>query len=59
MTIDKLNDNELIIGGYSNSNVSGDKNENSVIMIIGYLKLMETALSFWQKTIGGFQMWIF
>lgn len=54
MTIDKLNDNELIIGGYSNSDVSGDKNENSRGNYDYWmLKIDGNGSIIWQKTIGG------
>lgn len=54
MTIDKLNDNELIIGGYSNSDISGDKNENSRGNYDYWmLKIDGNGSIIWQKTIGG------
>lgn len=57
MTIDKLNDNELIIGGYSNSDVSGDKNENSRGNYDYWmLKIDGNGSIIWQKTIGGFNV---
>lgn len=53
-TIQKTSDNGFIVGGYSNSNISGDKTENSKGSFDYWvIKINDNGQMMWQKTIGG------
>jgi hypothetical protein len=47
--IELSKDENYILGGYSYSNISGDKNENSRGLIIGLLKLMILLVIYYGK----------
>ncbi|MEZ4855826.1 MAG: T9SS type A sorting domain-containing protein [Gelidibacter sp.] len=50
----QTNDGKYVLGGYSNSNISGDKTEDSKGDFDYWLvKIDETGNLIWQKTIGG------
>ncbi len=53
--IRQTSDHNYILGGYSNSQISGDKNQNSHGSSLDYwiLKIDPTGNIIWQKTIGG------
>ncbi|HNQ13579.1 MAG TPA: T9SS type A sorting domain-containing protein [Bacteroidia bacterium] len=53
-TLSFTNDGNLIVGGYSKSNISGDKSEDSRgVEDYWILKLDTAANILWQKTLGG------
>jgi type IX secretion system substrate protein len=54
-SISQTNDEGYILGGFSASNISGDKTENSVSGSFDYwaVKLDSTGVIQWQNTIGG------
>jgi hypothetical protein len=52
--IELSKDENYILGGYSYSNISGDKNENSRGLSDWFIKIDDTSGNLlWQKTIGG------
>jgi hypothetical protein len=52
--IELSKDENYILGGYSYSNISGDKNENSRgLSDYWFIKIDDTGNLLWQKTIGG------